>query len=101
MRQIKFCKFHGFGNDYVVIEAKELAEISDIVEFTKQFCHRNTGVGSDGIAILEKLDEGDGRFFVPDHQSRRQRSRIFRQRDALCGGLRIIIKICGQTKFFD
>lgn len=55
MKPINFCKFHGFGNDYVVIEAGEIDEISDIGEFTKQFCHRHTGVGSDGIAILEKL----------------------------------------------
>lgn len=57
MKPIKFCKFHGFGNDYVVIEASELDEISNIGEFTKKFCHRNTGVGSDGIAILEKLSD--------------------------------------------
>src|SRR5689334_2710598 len=54
MKPINFCKFHGFGNDYVVIEEGELAEISDIGEFTVKFCHRHTGVGSDGIAILEK-----------------------------------------------
>jgi diaminopimelate epimerase len=51
MKPIKFCKFHGFGNDYVVIEAHELAEISDLGEFTRKFCHRTTGVGSDGIAV--------------------------------------------------
>ncbi|HVE58364.1 MAG TPA: diaminopimelate epimerase [Pyrinomonadaceae bacterium] len=55
MKPINFCKFHGFGNDYVVIEAGELNEISEIGEFTKKFCNRHTGVGSDGIAILEKL----------------------------------------------
>lgn len=54
MKPINFCKFHGFGNDYVVIEADALKEISDIGEFTIKFCNRHTGVGSDGIAILEK-----------------------------------------------
>jgi diaminopimelate epimerase len=62
MKPIKFCKFHGFGNDYVVIEAHELQEIGDLGEFTKKFCHRTTGVGSDGIAVLEKLDEADADF---------------------------------------
>lgn len=62
MKPIDFCKFHGFGNDYVVIEADELKEISDLGEFTVEFCHRNTGVGSDGIAVLEKLDEPDADF---------------------------------------
>lgn len=59
---IKFSKFHGFGNDYVVIEAEQLKEVADVSEFTKRFCHRTLGVGSDGIAILEKLDERDADF---------------------------------------
>ncbi len=62
MKSIKFCKFHGFGNDYVVIEAAELSDISDLGEFTQKFCTRTTGVGSDGIAVLEKLDEPDADF---------------------------------------
>jgi diaminopimelate epimerase len=63
MKPINFCKLHGFGNDYVVIEAEALAEINDLGEFTRTFCHRNTGVGSDGIAILEKLaDVADADF---------------------------------------
>lgn len=59
---IKFSKFQGFGNDYVVIEAEQLQAVADISEFTKRFCHRTLGVGSDGIAILEKLNEADADF---------------------------------------
>jgi len=59
---IKFSKFHGFGNDYVVIEAEQLQAVADISEFTERFCHRTLGVGSDGIAILEKLNEPDADF---------------------------------------
>ena len=57
MKPINFCKFHGFGNDYVVIEAAELAGIEDLGEFTRRFCVRTTGVGSDGIAVLEKFTD--------------------------------------------
>ena len=56
MGRIKFSKFHGFGNDYIVVEKDDLNGVSDIGEFTKEICHRNTGVGGDGIALLEKLD---------------------------------------------
>ncbi len=56
MNLIKFCKFHGFGNDYIVIEAGELADVEKIGEFSKKICHRHTGVGGDGIAVLEKLE---------------------------------------------
>lgn len=55
MNTINFCKFHGFGNDYIVIEQGELAEVANLSEFSQAICHRNYGVGSDGIAILEKL----------------------------------------------
>ena len=54
---IKFCKFEGFGNDYVVIENEQLNDVSSISEFTQRFCNRTFGVGSDGIAILEKLED--------------------------------------------
>jgi diaminopimelate epimerase len=53
---IKFCKLHGFGNDYIVIEAEYLNDVSTVHELAKTICHRNLGVGSDGIALLEKLD---------------------------------------------
>lgn len=59
---INFSKFHGFGNDYVVIEASQLANVGDIGDFTKAFCNRHTGVGSDGIAILEKIDDANADF---------------------------------------
>ncbi len=53
---INFCKFHGFGNDYIIIENKELKAFENLGEFTKRICHRNTGVGSDGIAVLKKSE---------------------------------------------
>ena len=55
MRSINFCKFHGFGNDYLVFEAQRLRGIANVSEFASKLCHRHTGAGGDGIAILEKL----------------------------------------------
>lgn len=54
---INFCKFHGFGNDYIIIENDQLKDISSINEFAKQICHRRYGAGSDGIAVLKKPDD--------------------------------------------
>jgi len=62
MPSINFCKFHGFGNDYIVFEAKDLDEISSIEDFARKICHRNTGIGGDGIAILEKLKDKTAAF---------------------------------------
>lgn len=56
MLSIPFCKFHGFGNDYIVFEAKDLQAIENLNDFAEKVCRRNTGIGGDGIAVLEKLD---------------------------------------------
>ena len=63
MKKINFCKFQGFGNDYIVIEKSELGEIENIGEFAKKICRRNTGVGGDGVAILEKLENSTADYF--------------------------------------
>jgi diaminopimelate epimerase len=45
-----FSKYHGLGNDYLVIDPKDLP--SPLTpEQIKTICHRNFGVGSDGILI--------------------------------------------------
>ena len=56
---IPFCKFHGFGNDYIVIERDSIPEPQTLPDLAMEICHRNTGVGSDGIAVLQKLTEDD------------------------------------------
>jgi diaminopimelate epimerase len=57
MSSINFCKLHGFGNDYIVIESEELQAVENLGEFAKRICHRNTGVGGDGIALLGKSED--------------------------------------------
>lgn len=67
---IKFGKFHGFGNDYIVFENKNLTSIESLAEFSKRVCRRTTGIGGDGIAVLQKLDnqeaDYDCRIINPD-----------------------------------
>lgn len=55
---ISFCKFHGFGNDYIVFESNDLADVGSIFDFAVTTCNRHTGIGGDGIAVLEKLSGG-------------------------------------------
>jgi diaminopimelate epimerase len=55
---MRFVKFHGYGNDYIVCEAAELAGIGDVPEFVRRACDRHYGVGADGIATLERCDGG-------------------------------------------
>jgi diaminopimelate epimerase len=64
----KFIKFHGFGNDYIVIEATELAGVSSLDEFARRICDRHYGAGADGIAVLSSSASADFhvRIFNPD-----------------------------------
>jgi diaminopimelate epimerase len=66
--EIRFTKFHGLGNDYLVIEAEQLSEVADLGEFARRICNRHYGAGGDGIAIIGKGEEADFscRIFNPD-----------------------------------
>lgn len=65
---MKFSKYHALGNDYIVIDPKDLKnELSD--NDIKTICERHYGVGSDGILYgPEKSDTCDFslRIFNPD-----------------------------------
>ena len=67
---IRFTKFHGLGNDYLVIEVEQLDQVSDLGKFARRICNRHYGAGGDGIAIIARLkdDEADFscRIFNPD-----------------------------------
>jgi diaminopimelate epimerase len=66
----KFTKFHGLGNDYIVLESKDLSDITDLGEFAKRICNRHYGAGSDGIAIVGEPASNEAdfnvRIFNPD-----------------------------------
>jgi len=52
---MRFTKFQGFGNDYIVFEADQLRAVSDLGDFARRICNRHYGAGSDGIAVVERL----------------------------------------------
>lgn len=60
---LPFCKFHGFGNDYIVIEREAIDPDASLGDLAVAICHRNAGAGSDGIAVVEKLDGTTADFF--------------------------------------
>jgi diaminopimelate epimerase len=57
---LAFTKYHALGNDYIVINPKDLP-VPLTTEQVKTLCHRNYGIGSDGI-LLGPLSAGHGRF---------------------------------------
>jgi len=63
MTAFDFCKFHGFGNDYIVAMRDDIDLSTSLPDLGISICNRHTGVGADGISILKKLDGGDADYF--------------------------------------
>lgn len=65
---LAFTKYHALGNDYLVVDPKK-AGTSLTPEQIKIICHRNYGIGSDGV-LLGPLPSKKGQFglriFNPD-----------------------------------
>jgi diaminopimelate epimerase len=65
-----FIKFHGFGNDYIVIEQKDLTRIAPhgeaarLGEFSRRICNRHYGAGADGIAVVSPSQDQTADFHV-------------------------------------
>lgn len=48
---LKFWKYHGIGNDFVLIDNMDMTAPMD-PEFAKQVCNRHFGVGADGVLYI-------------------------------------------------
>ncbi len=58
---MRFTKLHGYGNDYVVCEAAQLARVAQSPgDFVRRVCDRHYGAGADGVAIVERLNDTGG-----------------------------------------
>ena len=58
---MKFSKYHALGNDYLVLDPEDAPKLP-ATDDTIRICHRNFGLGSDGILYgpipTEKADFG-------------------------------------------
>ena len=65
---MKFSKYHALGNDYLVLDPNDCPKVPSNEDIVK-ICHRNFGLGSDGILFgPEKSEVADFklRIFNPD-----------------------------------
>lgn len=53
--RIPFVKYQGTGNDFIIIDAREIAPVLDVAKL----CHRHFGIGADGLMLLKNHPEYD------------------------------------------
>ncbi len=66
---LKFSKYEGLGNDFILFDARGLAHIevllSENTKLVSQICDRHFGIGADGIILgLNPLRDGDIRMKI-------------------------------------
>jgi diaminopimelate epimerase len=58
MTEIAFCKYHGTGNDFILIDGRTLKSFPSNNQIA-QLCRRRFGIGADGFIILEESSKAD------------------------------------------
>ena len=65
--RLRFTKMQGVGNDFVVVDGRQYASV-DWSTLALELCDRHTGVGADGLLVLENTHLADVRMrmYNPD-----------------------------------
>ena len=61
----KFCKYHGTGNDFILINNFD-HQIAHSPELALRLCDRHFGIGSDGLIIIEPAPTADFKMIEAD-----------------------------------
>ncbi|HEV7843559.1 MAG TPA: diaminopimelate epimerase [Pyrinomonadaceae bacterium] len=59
---MQFIKFQGFGNDYIIFEAKALGLVESLNNFARAVCDRHYGAGADGIVVISRAENESADF---------------------------------------
>jgi len=68
MKQIKFSKTVGSGNDFIIIDNRKSVVTANPARFVRRVCQRRLSVGADGVILIENSNAADFklRIFNPD-----------------------------------
>lgn len=56
---LDFFKYHGAGNDFIIIDNRSNVFPNDDHDLIRQYCDRRFGIGADGLMLLEKSGDAD------------------------------------------
>jgi diaminopimelate epimerase len=56
---ISFSKYQGCGNDFILIDNRDAAFSIPHPQFVLKICHRQLGIGADGLILLEESQKAD------------------------------------------
>lgn len=59
---LPFVKYHGLGNDFILVNALDLPHLADAAELVVALCDRHTGIGADGLALVLPASDADFRM---------------------------------------
>lgn len=54
---MKFEKYHGLGNDFIIFKEEELLDVLELNELAKRVCHRKFGIGADGMIVVASSEK--------------------------------------------
>lgn len=93
MINFKFTKMNGAGNDFVMIDSRDLAGHNLTENQVKHLCDRRRGAGADGLILIRPAE---GKHFEMVYYNSDGRL------GSLCGnGARCAIKFAGLNGYFD
>ncbi len=61
---MRFTKMHGLGNDFVLLNGFTEQLPTDLGALAKTLCHRQLGIGADGLIVLKPVAGYDGEFLI-------------------------------------
>lgn len=63
MTRVPVTKMHGACNDFVVLDARRTCAL-DLVALARDICNRHSGIGADGLLIIESSNSADVKMRV-------------------------------------
>ncbi len=61
---MRFTKMHGLGNDFIIVNALNGADIADKAALARETCDRRFGIGADGLVLILPSASGDVRMRI-------------------------------------